>query len=232
MSTSLAESLHTLIDAEAARLHQVIDELLARHAEPAAPSHAARICIDAGHGGGDPGAVVGNVQEKDVILEYALELGRQLGARGHRIRLTRGDDTFLQLSDRARISNEMAADCFLSIHANFASSEVADGAWIIHAEGSRLGRGLAKAIFSELATVPGILDKDPETEVYADATPWVGGRRLTVLRKTYAPAVLVELGFLSNADDLTQLLDPDERWRICKAIANGIEAWSKGRSIH
>ena len=230
MSNTLAESLHNLVDAEAARMHQLLDELLARHPEPDTPAQVGRICIDAGHGGNDPGAVVGDTREKEVILEYALELSRQLGARGHRARLTREDDTFLHLSERARVSNDMAADCFVSIHANFASSTAAEGAWIIHTKGSRLGRSLAKAIFSELARVPGVVDQDPEAEVYPDATPWVGGRRLTVLRKTYAPAVLVELGFLSNEGDLKQLLDPDERWRICKAIANGLEAWLRIRS--
>lgn len=224
--SDLAESLHNLIDAECTRMHQVLDELLARHAP--APSRG-RICIDPGHGGEDAGAVVGEVREADLVLEYAHELSRILKARGHFTKMTRHSDMFIPLADRSAVANTMAGDCFVSLHANFSANAGADGAWIIHAENSGLGKQLAQDIFARLEEVPGIADEDPDAEVYADRTPWVGGRRLAVLRKTFAPAVLVELGFLSNKGDLAQLLNVDARARVCRALADGIESWMRRR---
>lgn len=225
MTEQLAESLHRMIDANAARMHQALEELVARYSRPEPVPCTARICVDAGHGGEDPGAVVGQIREADLVIEYAHELERALSARGHQVILTRSEDAFISLSGRAAVSNTFAADAFVSLHANFASNTAAEGAWILYAEGSRLGKTLAREIFAHLVEIPGIGDADPEEEVYPDASSWVGGRRLAVLRKTFAPAVLLELGFLSNAGDLAQLLDVDTRKRVSLAIAMGLEAW-------
>lgn len=226
----LAESLHNLIDAEAVRLHQVIDELLARTHRTHVSTRQARICVDPGHGGDDPGAVVGQVREADVVLEYGMELERVLRARGHLTRQTRTDDLYVPLSARAEISNTFSAEVFVSLHANFASNQAAEGAWIIHASRSRLGKALAEAVFRKLADIPGIGDADLDEEVFPDASGWVGGRRLAVLRQTLAPAILIELGFLSNPDDQVQLLAVDTRRSVAMAIADGIEGWLETRT--
>ncbi len=78
------------------------------------------IVLDPGHGGRDPGAVgPSGLAEKDVVLDIALRLRKMLEKRlGYRVLLTRGDDRFVPLEERARIANGQAADLFVSIHAN------------------------------------------------------------------------------------------------------------------
>lgn len=87
------------------------------------PQDASRplVVIDAGHGGHDPGANGGGIQEKRLVLGLALALrDRLLKQGGIRVALTRSDDTFLVLQERAEIARRMGADLFLSIHADSA----------------------------------------------------------------------------------------------------------------
>jgi N-acetylmuramoyl-L-alanine amidase len=78
------------------------------------------IVLDPGHGGVDPGTIgVSGVYEKDLVLEYALELRRRLEAtRRYRVVMTREDDVFLSLPERVRIAQQAAGDLFISIHAD------------------------------------------------------------------------------------------------------------------
>ena len=76
------------------------------------------IVLDAGHGGSDPGAQRGDVQEKEITLGIIERLKRRLEARGFRITLTRADDTFVSLEDRVRITNSLQPTLFLSVHIN------------------------------------------------------------------------------------------------------------------
>ena len=88
-----------------------------------------RIVIDAGHGGHDSGTLgVGGIQEKDVVLDVALRLGKLLHDRlGAEIIYTRSDDTFIPLETRTAIANKAQADLFISVHANSSQDESARG---------------------------------------------------------------------------------------------------------
>ena len=88
-----------------------------------------RIVIDAGHGGHDSGTLgVDGIEEKDVVLDVALRLGKLLHERlGAEIIYTRSDDTFIPLETRTAIANKAQADLFLSIHANSSEDETARG---------------------------------------------------------------------------------------------------------
>lgn len=204
---------------------------------PAPPRPAARravVCVDAGHGGTDPGAHgSGGLQEKDITLRYAQALQQLLKARGHTVAMTRSTDVYVGLADRAAASNKAGADCFISLHGNSADSKLANGAWVIHDDVAKpgvVGGGvaLARCVFRRLARVPGLVDKDPAEEVHADRTPEVGGRNLAVLSQTKAPAVLVELGFLTNEEDLHQLMDPAQQQAVVEALAGAVEDWLAG----
>lgn len=184
-----------------------------------------RICIDPGHGGTDPGALYDGIREAAVVLDYAHMLRDDLERRGHRVMLTRETDLAVPLLERAQLSNLFEADCFLSLHCNASTNHAAWGAWTIHANGSVLGRRLADNIFTELEALDGVANPAGVRKVLADATPWVAGRRLTVLRRTIAPSVLLELGFLSNADERERLISEDHRAAVCWAIRRGLEAW-------
>ena len=88
-----------------------------------------RIVIDAGHGGHDSGTLgVGGIEEKDVVLDVALRLGKLLHERlGAEIIYTRSDDTFIPLETRTAIANKAQADLFISVHANSSQDESARG---------------------------------------------------------------------------------------------------------
>lgn len=205
-----------------------------------------RVCVDPGHGGRDPGA---KGVEAALALEVALLLFPALHEAGCVPFYTRADDGDLapdypnwkghdgnpthesgksvDLYRRAKLANQYDADAFISLHANAASSRKANGAWVIHAEGSKRGRELAQAIFDRLKKIPGLPDADPEDEVYPDDSGPTGFRRLAVLRKTEMPAVLVEMGFLTNKDDFSDLRDVTIQHKIAEAITEAVLEWGK-----
>ena len=76
------------------------------------------IVIDAGHGDEDPGSSISNVDEKDLNLQIALKLKSALEEEGYEVMMTRSDDTYLTLTERAEFANEVEADLFISIHQN------------------------------------------------------------------------------------------------------------------
>lgn len=97
----------------------------------AGPLDASRplVVIDAGHGGHDPGAGTGSLREKDLTLALAEALKAELLAKGGiRVALTREDDRFLLLPERAGIARRLKADLFISIHADSAANDAASGA--------------------------------------------------------------------------------------------------------
>lgn len=196
-----------------------------------------KVAVDPGHGGRDPGAVAGGVRECDVALRFGDALARELVARGHKPVQTRSEDRDLapphirewkgrDLAQRSSVSNHFGCDAFVSIHCNAAAREGANGAWVMHDQNSGKGRSLARLVFTELAKIPGIADADPEIEVYPDDSPQTGGRDLAVLGPaTACPAILVELGFLTNPEDRTQLLADATETAVAQAIARALEVW-------
>lgn len=206
-----------------------------------------RVCVDPGHGGRDPGALG---KEADIALEVAHFLFRELHAAGCVPFYTRASDDDLapdypnwrshegnptgesgknrDLNRRAELANQYDAHCFISLHANAAGSRKANGAWVIYCEGSARGRKLAQTVFDHLKTIPGLPDADPEDEVYPDGldSGATGFRRLAVLRKTNMPAVLVEMGFLTNAADFSDLHDPAIQRKIADAITDAVLEWN------
>ena len=89
----------------------------------------ATIALDPGHGGIDPGALRGDILEKDVVLAFALELKAQLLATGRvRVFMTRETDAFVPLADRMRNAREAGADAFVSLHTNALDDAAASGA--------------------------------------------------------------------------------------------------------
>lgn len=87
------------------------------------------VVIDAGHGGKDPGAVVGKAHEKDIVLQIALKLGNYIKEKLPDVKViyTRRTDVFVPLFERSVIANKNNADLFISIHANFCSSPSVKG---------------------------------------------------------------------------------------------------------
>lgn len=200
-----------------------------------------RIVIDPGHGGRDPGATVGGKSEAVIVLPYAFALASELTTRGHTVGFTRTANVDLapeatwpspgkarDLTRRAGLANRHPrADVFLSLHCNAAAASAANGAWVIYDDGTRTGDELALEVFRELAKIGGIVDRDAAIEVYPDRSPWVGGRELYVISETEMPAILIELGFMTNGDDLRQLEQTETKCAVARAIADGVETWNR-----
>lgn len=212
------------------------------------------VVIDAGHGGRDPGArsVSGEAAEKDLTLALARELRDDLVRRGRvRVAMTRDDDRYLTLEDRAAVARRLNAAMFISLHMDSAPNPLARGASVYSlsdvasdAEAARFAAlenagvdvrdsgGSVEAILSDLAM---------RTQMSASADLAVrlvgksAGRfelrpnphrfaAFHVLRRAATPAVLFEAGYISNADDELLLRSPEHRAQVALALAQAVEA--------
>lgn len=176
------------------------------------------VCVDAGHGGHDPGAIGGGHSEKAIALTHALAIGAALERLGYGVLYTRTTDRHLELAARARAANESQARLFLSVHCNASVNVNASGAWILHQQGDEVSGRLAAAVASYLDA--NIRPAGPGDAVaHPDRSGWTGDRSLYVLRGTHMPALLLEMGFISNEGDRARLLDAKATDLAAAAVA-------------
>lgn len=184
------------------------------------------ICIDAGHGGKDPGAVGNGLREKDVVwcddhdatggLGMANRIGHYLRKAGHETVYTRYSDRYVALRDRAAAAVSKKCDLFLSVHCNSASASSATGIEAyVHPQAYRREAALASGILKAIAALP---------ESSGIRVRGVKTARFAVLSGTYRsmPAILLELPFVSNSKDAALLADRYWRDAAAKAIAGSI----------
>jgi len=174
------------------------------------------VVIDAGHGGHDRGAVGrSGTREKDVALDTALRLRRKLQAAGFHVVMTRENDKFIPLGERARIANRQSNAIFVSIHYNHAPRSAARGleTFYHHPHSERL----ARSVQASIATIGGTPNRG------------VKHARFLVIRETEIPAILVEGGFLSNRAEESRISGEGYREEIATLIARGIVQLRHGR---
>lgn len=169
------------------------------------------VTIDPGHGGRDPGAVgIGGMEEEDIVLDVSLQVAQLLEQQGVQVVMTRQSDTEVDLEPRVQIAERANANIFVSIHANALSMSRPDvngiETFYASAEGARLGR----VIHDNMVPVSGMRDRGLKSA------------RFYVIRNTSMPAVLLELGFVTGAEDAPRLADPQWRSQMSAAIARGI----------
>lgn len=157
-----------------------------------------RILIDVGHGGKDPGAIgINGIKEKEVVLDIAEEVLRLngLSEKPLDIYLTRYTDTFVSLSDRTKPAKVLDVDVFVSLHCNHANNPDARGVEVYVAD--------ANSKFSESSTWLAFQLQVAFKKYLGFESRGVKFANFQVLRETvaYCPSVLLELGFLSNADE-------------------------------
>lgn len=212
------------------------------------------VVIDAGHGGRDPGAVQGEINEKELTLALAMALRNALLKQGGvRVALTRSDDTFLVLAERPAIAERMMADLFVSIHADSTEGAIASGATVytLSAKGSnevadRLAQRENRA--GEIDGTPSeavgaILVDLSQRESKARSEEFAGlilregrGRvpfredtpqsaAFAVLKSPDVPSVLFESGYINNPDDLGRLASPAGRATFAEATAQAIRIY-------
>lgn len=135
------------------------------------------------------------------------------------------------LAKRCRIANEAGVDCFISIHCNSTANTTAEGWEIIHDGQSTRGKRLATFIHAAVqeANLVRSLGETPVGSPDELRDRGVKTDEIYVLNHTKAPAVLVELAFISNLKEEGLLRNPD--WLQCMAVAmaTGIHAWGSGR---
>ena len=176
-----------------------------------------KILLDPGHGGRDSGATGGGLQEKDINLSVAQKLGVLLGRAGHRVNYSRGTDVYLSLDARAKMANDWGADLFISIHVNSATNAAARGIETFHYPGAKVGKELAVLVQNQLIAL-GLYTVPAHNRGVKEAN-------FAVLRLTKMPAVLTELGFISNFDDVKLLASNQDRY--AEAIYRGIDRYFK-----
>jgi N-acetylmuramoyl-L-alanine amidase len=212
------------------------------------------VVIDAGHGGRDPGAtsVSGQVREKELTLVLAQALRDELVKRGRvRVAMTRDDDRYLTLDERADVARRLSAAMFVSIHIDSAANPLARGASVYSlsdvASDAEAAAAAARENGGEDQNARGgavemmLADLAMRSEMSASAdlasrlVNKAAGRvelrpnphrfaAFHVLRRADAPAVLFEAGYLSNAEDELLLRDAAERAKMVLALAQAIEA--------
>lgn len=168
----------------------------------------ARVFLDAGHGGGDPGALGNGLREKDINLSVALKVGNILKNHGVDVRYSRTTDVFLELADRASRANNTGANVFVSIHCNAFSDTSAKGVETYSYPGGT-GTNLSKAIHNSIIS-SGVYTANRGTKT----------ANFAVLRLTNMPAALVELAFITNAQDANILKNRQDD--LALAVAKGI----------
>lgn len=180
------------------------------------------VVIDPGHGGTDPGVVVGDGplrwNEADLVHDLASRLEGRLAAAGVRVQLTRGPSPLSCLpdADRAELANSLGADVFISLHTDEHHNPTAEGVATYHygtdnGVTSATGERLAGLVQREIVARTGLRD------CRTHAKAW------DLLRLTRMPAVRVEVGYLTSAGDRHRLVDPRFRDRVAEAIVAAVQ---------
>ncbi len=215
----------------------------------AAPPGIRTIAVDAGHGGEDTGArgAAGAI-EKDIALSVARRLKAAVEARlGLRVVMTREDDRVVPIENRSAVANNNKADLFVSLHANASFRPEVSGATVYVASFSQddlssegmsaerlpvFGGGLRtiEVVPWNLAQIPHRAESDRFAQMIVDA---LGGRvalaarpvehaPLRVLESANMPAVLLEMGYLTNAQQETALAGNDMQNAVAQALLDAI----------
>jgi len=180
------------------------------------------IAIDPGHGGKAPGATsINGTKEKDVVLDIAAKLNEGLKLKGYNTLMIRDGDYDVDNQERANTANANQADIFISIHANAVDNNSnASGIEVLYfpVDSKNLeGRNsyeLAKLISSELIENLGAKDRG-----------LIERPNLIVLKHTNMPAILIEVGFLTNPIEEELIKDEDYQNKIVESIISGIERY-------
>jgi N-acetylmuramoyl-L-alanine amidase len=217
-----------------------------------------RIVIDAGHGGHDSGTLgAGGIEEKDVVLDVALRLGKLLHDRlGSEVVYTRADDTFIPLETRTAIANKAQADLFISVHANSSEDASARGVEVYYLNftsdpeamevASRENAVSTQSVhqLSDLVKKIALKDKidesrelaeDVDESLYGGLTKGNEGLKnrgvkkapFVVLIGANMPSILAEISFVTNQTDADELRRPEYRERVAESLYAGVARYAK-----
>ena len=173
-----------------------------------------KVCLDAGHSqakntGGDPGAVNGSYWESVAALSIVKKLANMFGNAGVQVFMTRtGGKPNLTLKERCRIANDNDVDCFISVHLNSADNKSASGIETLrYPKCGYVTKKLADSIQDKLVEAMEWKDRGVKERP-----------NLYVLKHTKCPAVLAEVGFISNNEQCKELFEDYNQFKIAQAI--------------
>lgn len=180
------------------------------------------ICIDPGHGGSDGGAIGRKVKEKDLTLQIAKRLAARLTQAGARVVLTRDRDTDVfsayagaveELQARCNIANTAKADVFLSIHLNSSIKQAVGGIETFYNSKTPYDYSLANYVHQENAKATTFVNRG------------LHGANFYLLLHSNMPAVLVELGFISNPREEATLMQEEQQEQFAKSMMTGLSKY-------
>lgn len=158
------------------------------------------IVIDAGHGGSDSGAKYDNFNEKDIVLAIAQKIQQQNTDSTIEIVLLRNSDGYSSLSDRVSFINSKKPDLVLSLHTNFSLNNKDRKGSEIYIQNSEASKQFAERLSKKLGNCN------------------VKEQNLHILQNSESPALLVELGFISNTEDRSYLTSNTGQDELSKKI--------------
>lgn len=179
----------------------------------ALPLKGLTIAVDAGHGGAEYGAIgPKGDKEKDINLEIAKEVNKELSSLGAKVIMTREDDSAVSLKDRVKLAREKDSIILISIHAN----ALPDGADPIKCRGTSVyyyhnqAKPLAENILNSITAKSGTQNDRARQG------------SLALVRPTSSVSVLIEVAYMINPDDCELLLNKEFQKNCAKAISEGI----------
>lgn len=235
---------------------EVPESSMQRVTSAAFPLAVRRVVLDAGHGGSDPGATSTKLTEKEITLDIGRRLRALLEREGFEVIATRSGDQTVALRDRARLANDSSSDIFVSIHVNTIVKHTQSRGIETYYLGPTNDPSLTELAAAEnrvsgysLADMRKLLDG-----VYADARRDESHELASVVQKelfsalkktdpgledwgvkrapfivlvaTEMPAVLAEVGCLSNDKEAALLAKAEYRQKIADALFHGIRAYA------
>ena len=213
------------------------------------------IMIDAGHGGKDPGAVANKIREKNINLKMAKILGKKLARKGFHILYTRTKDVFIPLEERTAMANARDADLFISVHCNACPNKKAHGLELYYLNLARSRDAVRVAARENAVSVKKISDlqviltdlmlnskitesRDLANDIqsrslrrlrtkYKVNNHGVKGAPFYVLMGSKMPAVLAELGYISNYTEAKRLRSTAYLDRLADGMVQGVLAYQQ-----
>ncbi len=207
-----------------------------------------KVVIDAGHGGKDSGAIgPAGHYEKNAVLAIAYQLQNELSRfEGISAQLLRADDQFIELEQRSKLAAQMGADVLLSIHADAHPDEQLTGAAVFVLSSEEAPKQVTKLLQEEPAAmgdqsvallladlqVQGNFEQSRQLasavfKSLSSVTPMsraaVEPAQFAVLKHPTPLSLLIETGFMSNADEEQRLIDPEHQQALAAAIAKGVD---------
>ena len=180
------------------------------------------VVIDAGHGGEDSGMVAQDIKEADINLSIAKYTRDFLEDKGIRVYMTRTEDVTTTLEQRADLANRLEADAFISIHCN-AQKDDEDtlfGTQILYNAEDTSGSSLRLAEFC----MDGVTASFGSNRLVCSK-----GNDIFIIRSSKVPVALIEVGFMTNEDEMAKLISPEDQQNAASGIVDGVmKAYERG----